>query len=97
MTQAPKYPCNTCKMFACPVKMKYPTTTGCDYGKNIMEQIKKSKKAKSRAKVLDEAIAILHKQLAANWTPHRAGLDKAVLLLQSLRSSQPEPGAGGRD
>ena len=48
MTQQPKYSCETCKMLACPIVMKYPETEGCDYGKDIMEQIKKGKKSKSR-------------------------------------------------
>lgn len=44
----PEYLCDFCKMFACPIKMKYPKITGCDYGSDIMNQIKKSKKAKSK-------------------------------------------------
>ncbi len=35
-------------MFACPIVMKYPKTTGCDYGPDVLNQIKKSKKSKSK-------------------------------------------------
>jgi hypothetical protein len=44
----PKYTCDTCKMFACPIMMKYPKTNGCDYGPDVLDQIKKATKAKSR-------------------------------------------------
>ena len=47
-SEQPKYSCDTCKMFACPIVMKYPKTRGCDIGQEMMEQIKKSRKAKSR-------------------------------------------------
>lgn len=50
MTPKPEleYTCDTCTMFECPVLMKYPGTTGCNIGKDLMEQIKKSREAKSR-------------------------------------------------
>jgi hypothetical protein len=41
--QQPEYICGKCKMFACPILMKYPKTTGCDYGPDILNQIKESK------------------------------------------------------
>jgi hypothetical protein len=46
--QQPEYTCDQCQMFACPVAMKYPKTKGCNQGKDVMEQIRKSKKTKSR-------------------------------------------------
>jgi hypothetical protein len=43
-----EYQCGKCKMFACPIFQKYPKTNGCNYGPDILDQIKKSKKSKSR-------------------------------------------------
>lgn len=49
MTEQPqRYQCRSCTMFACPIVMKYPKTTGCDYGPDVLNQIKKSKKSKSK-------------------------------------------------
>lgn len=43
-----KYVCKNCKMFRCPIIMRYPKTKGCEYGPDILTQIKVSKKSKSR-------------------------------------------------
>jgi hypothetical protein len=43
-----KYECGKCNMFACPVFMKDPKTIGCDYGPDVLNQIKKSKRGNSR-------------------------------------------------
>jgi len=54
-----------------------------------MQEAKEQAAKAEREEVLDEVIAKLHNQMAANWTPHREGLGKAVILVESLR--QPEP------
>ena len=43
-----EYKCGECNMFACPIFMQYPKTIGCNSGPDILNQIKKAKKSKSR-------------------------------------------------
>lgn len=43
-----EYTCGKCGMFACPILRKDQKTEGCNYGPDILNQIKKSKKRGSR-------------------------------------------------
>jgi hypothetical protein len=43
-----EYECGKCNMFACPIFIKRPKTTGCNYGPDVLNQIKKSKKGNNR-------------------------------------------------
>ena len=42
------FTCSKCDLFACPICMKYPKTTRCKQGPDVMRQIKASNQTGSR-------------------------------------------------